>query len=522
MQSPSRRATLGYLSAFGLLPAVGAVGACGGAGGSGNVLRVAMGGGPDSLDPLRAEFAAAALLFRNYMKPVVGYGPNGTAVPAVAASWEGSNGYKTWTFKIAPGLKWSDETPINAASVADTIKKSAFQRPAYPDASEYFSIKGYQEVAVAAVVTDAAIAAIGVATPDDSTVVIELVAPDADFPARLQEFYPVPLHVVAQDPEKWTDPEKIVVSGPFKPVERTPTRLVLEKNPLGGWSEGMVDRILIEAVDDAGTRIRMFSGGNVDLAQDPPLSRAAELKEEFGERFSNTKAPRWIYMSMNTKREQLQDVDVRRALAMSINRDFIANEVMKGAVEPAGRFMRGEAQPKFDPEAAKAILESKGYNAANPLKIELLHTKDERERAAIQMQSDWKAIGVDCTLFGAEASAIVGRLNAFDFDAAIVRLDKGLKSDPLDLMASYGTGGTAYSHQWSDAGFDAALNAVRAEADPARRKALTEAAEKFLLDAAPVTGIWFFPSSWLMGERVTGGIEGIAPIIWPSLRLKAG
>ena len=522
MNRPSRRATLGYLSALGLLPTLGAVSACGGGGDAGNVLRVAMGGGPDSLDPLRAEFAASALLFRNYMKPVVGYGANGAAVPSVAASWEGSNGYKTWTFKITPGLKWSDETPLDAKTVADTLIRSATQRPAYPDASEYFAIKGYQAVAIAETVAADAGASIGVSAPDAETLVIELEAPDAAFPERLQEFYPVPLHKVVADPETWTDPARIVVSGPYKPIEREPTRLVLDKNPLGGWTDGMADQIIIEAVDDAGTRIRMFAGGNVDLAQDPPLSRAEELKQEFGERFSNTKAPRWIYMSMNTKRDALKDADVRRALAMSINREVICTQLMKGSVEPAGRIVRGEAQPAFDLDGARAILEAKGINAANPLRIELLHTKDERERAAIQMASDWKSIGVECTLFGAEASAIVARLNSFDFDAAIVRLDKGLKSDPLDLMASYGTGGTAYSHQWSDPAFDAALNAVRAEANPEQRKALTLAAEKFLLDQAPITGIWFFPSSWLVSERVSGGIEGIAPIIWPSLRLTAG
>jgi oligopeptide transport system substrate-binding protein len=448
---------------------------------------------------------------------VVGYGAKGAAVPAVAESWEGTNGYRTWTFKIAEGLQFSDGTPLTAETVAASLKKSAMQRPAYPDASEYFAIKGYQAAAIAEGPEDG----IGVSAPDATTMVVELDAPDAAFPARLQEFYPIPLHVALSDPENWTSTDKIVVSGPYKPVERTPTRLVFDANPLGGWTEAMARQIIVEAVDDPATRIRMFAAGDVDLAQDPPLSRAEELKQEFGPRFSNTPAPRWIYMSMNTKRPQLADPQVRRALAMSINREFIATSIMKGSVEPAGRMVRGEAQPGFDPDGARAILAAKGFSATNPLRIELLHTKDERERAAIQMQADWKTVGVECTLFGADASAIVTRLNGFDFDAAIVRLDKGLKSDPLDLMASYGTGGTAYSHQWKDPAFDAALNAIRAEADPERRKALVLAAEKIILDAAPITGIWFFPSSWLVGERVTGGIEGIAPIIWPSLQLKA-
>jgi oligopeptide transport system substrate-binding protein len=192
---------------------------------------------------------------------------------------------------------------------------------------------------------------------------------------------------------------------------------------------------------------------------------------------------------------------------------------MRGSVEPAGRYVRGQAQPKYDPEGARAILSAKGFSATNPLRFELLVTKDDRERAAIQMVDMWKQIGVEATMFAADSSAIVSRLNGFDFEAAIVRIDKGMKSDAIDLMASWGEGGTAYSHQWKDPAFNQALSDARAESEPAARLAKTLAAEDILMKACPVTGVWFFPSSWLVSERVTGGIEGIAPIIWPSLKL---
>jgi ABC-type oligopeptide transport system substrate-binding subunit len=96
-----------------------------------------------------------------------------------------------------------------------------------------------------------------------------------------------------------------------------------------------------------------------------------------------------------------------------------------------------------------------------------------------------------------------------------------MKSDPIDLMASWGEGGTAYSHQWKDRAFDQALSDARAQSDPAARMTKTLAAEAILLQASPITGIWFFPSAWLVHKRVSGGIEGLAPIIWPSLRISA-
>jgi oligopeptide transport system substrate-binding protein len=481
-----------------------------------DVLRVGMGGGPDSLDPMKAEFAAASLLFRQFWMPVVGYGTNATGAPAMAMSWTGSNGFRTWTFKIAPGLTWSDGRIITSADVVDSLRYSADKTTAYADASELYMIKGYRDC----VVDGKDPKTIGVSAPDANTVVIELNVADAEFWSRMQEFYPVPMHAIAANGAQWTNVDKIVVSGPYKPIERTQTRLVFDQNPRGGWLSGMPRQIIVEAIEDSATRLRMFQSGDLDLAQDPPLLRASEFEKEFGKQYQRFDAPRLVYTSFNTKKPQLQDPAIRRALAMSIDRDVIASAVMRGSVAPAGRLVRGQAQPKYDPEAARAILASKGFTPANPLRFELLVTKDERERAAIQMVDMWKKVGVEATMFAADSSAIVARLNAFDFDAAVVRIDKGMKSSPIDLMASWGAGGTAYSHQWKDPAFDAALGQARAIENADDRLAKTLEAEKILTDATPITGIWFFPSSWLVHERISGGIAGMPLVIWTTLKIK--
>ena len=503
------------ISSLALVPALGALSACGKTKAPADILRVGLGGGPDSLDPLKAEFAAAALLFRQFYLPVVGYGANGGPAPGFAKSWAPSNNNRTWTFEIAQGLTWSDGKPINANDVLESLRLGADKKTAYADASELYMIKGYRDC----VVDGKDPKTIGVSAPDPVTLVVELDVSDAEFWSRMQEFYPVPLHAIATHGADWTDLDKIVVSGPYKPIERTQTRLVFDKNPRGGWVEGMPAQISVEAIDDSATRLRMFQAGDLDLAQDPPLLRAADFEKEFGSQYQRYDAPRLVYMSFNTKKPQFQDAEVRRALAMGFDRSVITGAVMRGSVDPAGRFVRGQPEPAYDPDQARAILASKGYGPNNPLRFELLVTKDERERAAIQMVDMWKKIGVEATLFAADSSAIVARLNGFEFEAAIVRIDKGMKSDPIDLMASWGEGGTAYSHQWKDPAFNKALSDARAESDPKARLAKKLAAEKILLDACPVTGVWFFPSAWLVNPRVTGGIEGIAPIIWPSLKL---
>jgi oligopeptide transport system substrate-binding protein len=514
MTSFNRRSLMASLA---ITPVGLSLAACGKRKAPADVLRVGMNGPPDSLDPMKAEFAAASLLFRQFWLPVIGYGTNASPAPSIAMSWQGSNGFKTWTLKISPGIMWSDGRAITAADVVDSLRYSADKTTAYADASELYMIKGYRDC----VVDGKDPKTLGVSSPDPQTVIIELNVADAEFWSRLQEFYPVPLHAIAQYGPKWTDVDKIIVSGPYKPIERTQTRIVLENNPRGGWRSGMPSQIDVEAIEDSATRLRMFQSGDLDLAQDPPLLRATELAKEFGAGYQRFPAPRLVYTSFNTKKPQLSDPAVRRALAMSIDRDVIATNVMRGSVESAGRFVRGQPPLKYDPEGAKAILAGKGYNAANPLRFTLLVPKDDRERAAIQMVDMWKKVGVEATLFAADSSAIVARLNAFDFDAAVVRIDKGTKSSAIDLMASWGEGGTAYSHQWKDPTFDKALSDARALADSDARLAKTLEAEKILSDASPVTGIWFFPSAWLVNKRIEGGIAGMPLVIWTTLKIKS-
>jgi oligopeptide transport system substrate-binding protein len=158
-----------------------------------DVLRVGMAGPPDSLDPMKAEFAAASLLFRQFWMPVVGYGTNATAAPAMARSWEGSNGFKTWTFKMSPGLTWSDGRLITATDVVDSIRYSGDKKTAYADASELYMIKGYRDC----VVNGNDPKTIAVSAPDPETVIIELEVADAEFWSRMQEFYAVPMHAIA-------------------------------------------------------------------------------------------------------------------------------------------------------------------------------------------------------------------------------------------------------------------------------------------------------------------------------------
>jgi oligopeptide transport system substrate-binding protein len=484
-------------------------------------MRIALRGEADSLDPFKAEFAIADLLFPQYLLPLVGFGDNGTTIPCVASSWEGVDNFTSWIFTINQNLKWSDGKPLTTDDVLQSFRRGANWKTAYPDAPELFSIKGFEE----AIKTKGNPANIGVSIIAPDKIKIDLLASDAHFPAQVQEFYAVPTHILAKYGDDWTKLENIVVSGPYKPVVYTQTRIRFAKNPNGDWAKlgfnpNLPNIIDVDTVPEAATRIRMYQSGDVDLSQDPALLRYTDLKEKYGDKFLRMPAPLLIYMSINTKHPKLQDKDIRRALGMAFNRNIISHNLLRDAVHPANRMVRTEPLLPFDRDGARKILESKGYNASNTLKLDLLVPKDDRERAAVQIVNSWKQIWVEATISSTDSSAISARLNGHDFETALVKIDKGLKSDPIDLMASFASGGNAYSHQWINHDFDAALKKARSIADEKQRHEAVLAAEKFIIDEAPILPVWFGDAAWLISDRVKGGRKGIPPVIWSTLEVK--
>lgn len=513
MVSFSRRAALIGVGSATLLAA------CARSGAPADILRVGLGGAPDSLDPLRAEYAVSALLFRQIFLPLVSYGPGNTEEPGVATAWRSENGSTRWVLTLAPDLQWSDGKPITVADVVATFARAADPKTAYPDVSEFFAIQGMEAVAKGEAKPDA----IAVRETAKNELTFELTAADARFPSVLREFYPLPTHALSAHGEAWTDPKNFVGSGPYTVKSRTQLRLELAVNPRFKTATAIIPTISVESIDEAATRARMFKANDLDLVQDPPLNQLTQLRESFGARLKSFDAPRLIYISFNTRRGPLANPALRRALAAIVDRSVIANSVFQDAVTPAFQLQRGEA--RFGPqgeaanEATKTALAALGISPTTPLALELAVARDDRERAALLVADMWKPYGVIATIFGTEPTGVITRLNAGDFDVGITRLDKGLKDDPLDLLASFATGGTAQSPGWKSAAFDQKLSEARGQADLARRTAIINEAEALLMQDAPIAPLWFAPSIWLASERVSGIDPSQQPIFWGQLGL---
>lgn len=510
----NRRTTLSALSAAAFLSACGRGGDA-----SADTLRIGLGGGPDSLDPLRAEFAVSAILFRQIWLPLTRKQADGSTGPGVASSWTASPDYTVWTFALRPDLKWSDGAPITPDDVVGSFRLAADPATAFPDAPDLYRIAGFPE----AVAGKAAPETIGVRALPGGQLEIRLTVPDAGLAQALDEFYPVPVAVRARHGQSWTQPENIAVSGPYRPTRLTQTEMTFERNP--AYAEApAIGRVFVQAIDDAATRVRMFRAGDLDLAQDPPFGQIESLSERFGAQLKRYEAPRIFYLSFNTSKAPFDNPALRRALASVIDRDVIAQSVFRGAVDPAFQLLRGPARRtpvgKAALEEATAAMRSLGYTPENPLKLELAVVNDERARVALLVQDMWKPLGVAAEIFGGEQTGIVTKLNQGEFDVGLTRLDRGLKDSGLEMLEAFSSRGTAQSHRWKDPAFDALLDQARAVPEGPERARLVNAAEDVMGAAAPIAPLYFGPGLWLAGERLRG-TEGakLPPVFWDRLSL---
>ena len=243
----------------------------------------------------------------------------------------------------------------------------------------------------------------GIAAPDDSTLIVRLGAPTAYF-LYLTQFYtplPVPRPTVEKHGARWTRPENIVNNGPFKLTYwQQNNRFEFGRNPRY-WDAAKVRLDKLVGYTDRrsqhlgeplqGRRVDWNPSGYLPSAFIPYLREYAD--------FRHGDYQGVYFYSMNVTRKPLDNVWVRRALNYAVDRDAIANDLLKKSRNPWGNFTPtgypGYRHPpgiRFDPAKARECLAKAGYPGGKGLpKISILfNTSEDHRRIAEAIQAMWK------------------------------------------------------------------------------------------------------------------------------------
>src|SRR5690349_18906310 len=297
------------------------------------------------------------------------YKPGTTELaPDLAESFTISDDGKTYVFKLRDGVKFHNGRPLVAADIKYSIERAINPKTQCPGQSYFSMIKGYEDAA-AGKTTDVS----GITTPDDHTVQFELNQPDATF-----------LHIMAinfgyavpkEEVEKWgADFGKHPVgTGAFKLGEWVlGQRLVLEKNP-DYHVKGVpyLDKITFEFGQDPTVALLRLKKGEVDLLGDgiPPAQFLQVTQDPANKDL-------WVagaqmntdYVTMNVKVKPFDNLKVRQAVNMAINKDRVI-QIINGRAKVANQVLppslpgydtAHEGYP-YDPAKAKALLAEAGY-----------------------------------------------------------------------------------------------------------------------------------------------------------------
>jgi oligopeptide transport system substrate-binding protein len=389
-------------------------------------LIVGVDGIPEQMPP-RSELASGIAL--NIFEGLVSWHPRTLEpIPGVAESWEISADGLTYTFKLRKDAAWSDGTPVTADQF-----REAWLHLLDPETRGYgmeefslFVFKGAEEYRAGRAGPEA----VAIRAPDERTLQFELVypLPYALFMLGWQGFQPLPTHVIAEHGERWTDPDSMVGNGPFVIEQWLPgDRAVFRKNDRYWDKESVkLDRVTLLEIADADTAHAMFQAGEIDLSEMIPYDRLAGLL-----RAPHIQLTRWFatdYYICNMKRSPLDDVRVRKALAVAINRAELIDKALDGLAYPA--FGLSPPMP-FYPEVigfeenadrARSLLAEAGYPGGEGFpELTLIYNKggSRHERIAEQAVRQWAdKLGIVVSPKGLPWDEYMQALETSDFDLA--------------------------------------------------------------------------------------------------------
>ena len=385
----------------------------------------------DTLDPHRSSAQWENIIIGDMIIGLTTHGEDGLPVNGMAESWTVSDDGTVWTFTLGDHL-WSDGKPVTAYDFEFAMRRIQDPELASQYSSLLYLIKGAKEVNLG----EAAPETLGVRAIDDKTLEIELVGPAPYLPGLLTHYttYPVPKHVVEEHGENWIDPDHIVTNGPYKLVYWQPGQpIVSEHNPTGfGADDVCFQRIVYHEIETASTYEAMLEAGTMDINNNFDLNRRAEIEKRFPGWTKTTPALITTYWSFNLTTEPFNDVRVRKAIGMTIDREFITEKVLPGyipayALVPPGMANYEVPRPQAywaewpmeqRLEEARTLLTEAGYGPDNPLEFDFIYRStggnDKPPPVALE---NWKAIAswVNPAVEKQDTKALYARLRTTDF-----------------------------------------------------------------------------------------------------------
>ena len=501
---------------------------------------VQYGSNPETLDPALNSAVDGGNTIITVFETLLIINENNEAVPGQAESWTTSEDGLTWTFTMRDGLKWSDGTDLNAKDFEYSFKRMANPDTAAPYAETCLGmIDGFEEAAGfpdadGNPTVEPNLDALNVKASDDGkTLTIVLAYPCSYFDkiVAFAAMSPVQKATVEANGDAWcTSPDTYVCNGPFMITEWTPSeRIVLTKNPnyVGGWDSSKIvsESITLLLLEDSSASFAAYNSGEAQLIKDVPTDEIPSLtKAEDGGDFYVDTILGTYYVSMNLQHDAFKDAKVRKALALAIDRDYVANTIMQGTYSAASNIVGpgivdengyfydnangGSPYIADDYEAnlaeAKKLLADAGYPNGEGYPTLEYSTNDAGYHVPLAeyLQQAWSDLGITLTISKMEWSSFTAARRAGEYDVARNGWVMDY-NDPSNMLELFCSGNGNNDGKYSNPEFDAAIEASRV-ADVSEHFAQLHKAEDILMEDTGCLPIAYYNDYWLQSPALKG------------------
>lgn len=351
-------------------------------------------------------------------------------------------------------------------------------------------------------------------TPDDHTFIVNLKDPIPYFP-NVVAFYPMfPVNrtcIEQHGSPMWTKAENIVTNGPYKLQFRLlRDRLRLFKNEdYHAVNKNGFNTVDFMSVEKNTTAMNMYETGQLQWITDPPLILLDVLKKR--DDFHVAPMLTVYFYRFNVNVKPLNDVRVRRAIAMSIDRQEIVDEVTRGGQQPAFAIVPPgiagyESAQGFKPdiEQAQNLLAEAGYPGGRGMpKITVLYNTSESHRdiAEVIQQQLRNSLNIPIALENMEWGSYLDKVTKQDFQIARAGWIADYP-DPNTFLDLWVTDGPQNNTGWSNKEFDKLIADAARQRDPQKRMSILRDAEAIFVDELPVIPIYFYTSLNAIDPRV--------------------
>ena len=474
---------------------------------------------PDSLDPqLALNWQDWNIVTDLFVGLTTLDGP-GNTIPGMAHTWSSSEDGLTWRFELHEGLVWSDGTPLNAHDFVYSFRRLLDPQTAASRISEFYAFENGQAINYG----DADPETLGVTAVDDTTLEIRLDWPVPHLPQLLawSTGAPVPEHVIEQHGSGWTAAGVMVSNGPYALAEWEPfSHVKLVRNPRFVEAQGVsIDTVYFYPADDGATNVRRIRSGELDTNYGIVPEQLELVRRELRDQMRAFARPVTMFLAFNLQRAPFDDIRIRKALTMAIDRDVIVREVLRTGDTPAydivppGIENYGETQkpawaawPMDERQAeARRLLAAAGFDRGNPLAFTLRYDgAGTNKRVSIVVAGMWRQIGVRASLHTSDTKVHFAELKAGNFDVGRIGIPGKVYSAETVLQIFEGNQPRVNPGRYSSDRFTALMDEARRTVDRDARGALMREASAIVMADYPVAPIYYYVSRSLVQTWVKG------------------